>query len=63
MVKEKNCLQAGDRIKRPKLAKTLRQLATQGPDIFYNGSIADELVQELTQFKGIITKDDFQKYR
>ncbi|XP_011144362.1 glutathione hydrolase 1 proenzyme isoform X2 [Harpegnathos saltator] len=54
---------AGDRIKRPKLAKTLKLLALEGPNIFYNGTIADELVEEITRFKGIITKKDFQIYK
>lgn len=55
-------MQAGDRIKRPKLAKTLKLLAQHGPNIFYNGTITDELVKEITEFKGIITKEDFQIY-
>ncbi|XP_014467199.1 PREDICTED: gamma-glutamyltranspeptidase 1-like isoform X2 [Dinoponera quadriceps] len=54
---------AGDRIKRPKLAKTLRLLAINGPNIFYNGVIADELVKEIARFKGIITKRDFETYK
>ncbi|XP_012526690.1 glutathione hydrolase 1 proenzyme [Monomorium pharaonis] len=54
---------AGDRIKRPKLAETLKLIAKHGPNIFYNGSITDKLVDEITKFKGIITKQDFQQYR
>lgn len=53
----------GDLIKRPKLAKTLELIAERGPDVFYNGSITDKLVDEITRFKGIITKRDFQAYR
>lgn len=56
-------LQAGDRIKRPKLAETLKLIAKEGPDVFYNGNITDKLVEEITKFKGIITKRDFQEYR
>lgn len=54
---------AGDRIKRPKLAETLKLIAKHGPDIFYNGNITDKLVDEIAKFKGIITKRDFQEYR
>ncbi|XP_077275212.1 glutathione hydrolase 1 proenzyme [Temnothorax americanus] len=54
---------AGDRIKRPKLARTLKLIAEEGPDVFYNGNITDKLVEEITKFKGIITKRDFQQYR
>ncbi|XP_018357572.1 PREDICTED: gamma-glutamyltranspeptidase 1-like [Trachymyrmex cornetzi] len=54
---------AGDRIKRPKLAKTLKLIAKEGPSVFYNGNITDKLVDEITKFKGIITKRDFQEYK
>ncbi|XP_011636306.1 glutathione hydrolase 1 proenzyme-like [Pogonomyrmex barbatus] len=54
---------AGDRIKRPKLAETLELIARDGPGVFYNGSITDKLVDELKQFDGIITRQDFQAYR
>lgn len=56
-------LQAGDRIRRPQLAKTLELLAESGPDIFYNGSMTDSLVNEITAFKGIITREDFRTYK
>ncbi|KOX78785.1 Gamma-glutamyltranspeptidase 1 [Melipona quadrifasciata] len=52
----------GDRIKRPRLAETLKLIAQNGPSIFYNGSIADILVEEIRSFKGIIKKEDFQNY-
>ncbi|KAL0131679.1 hypothetical protein PUN28_002905 [Cardiocondyla obscurior] len=53
----------GDRIKRPKLAETLRLIAKEGHEVFYNGNITDKLVNEITKFQGIITKRDFQEYR
>lgn len=56
-------MQAGDRIKRPQLAKTLKLIAQYGADIFYKGNITDNLVKEITAFKGIITKQDFYAYR
>jgi gamma-glutamyltranspeptidase len=59
----KNHLQAGDRIKRKRLAKTLRLIADEGIDTFYNGSMADQLVEEIRKFNGIITKEDFQAYK
>ncbi|XP_054010591.1 glutathione hydrolase 1 proenzyme-like [Hylaeus anthracinus] len=54
---------AGDRIKRPKLAETLKLIAEQGPTIFYNGSMGDDLVADIQAIKGIITKEDLQNYR
>lgn len=56
-------MQAGDRIKRPQLAETLKLIAKHGVDIFYKGNIADNLVDEIKAFKGIITKQDFEAYR
>ncbi|XP_076166612.1 glutathione hydrolase 1 proenzyme [Ptiloglossa arizonensis] len=53
----------GDRIKRPRLAETLKLIATNGPDIFYNGTMGDQLVEEIKAANGIITKQDLQNYR
>jgi gamma-glutamyltranspeptidase / glutathione hydrolase len=36
---------AGDRIRNPELARTLRTLAKKGPDAFYSGAIADGIVK------------------
>ncbi|XP_067204018.1 glutathione hydrolase 1 proenzyme-like isoform X2 [Linepithema humile] len=54
---------AGDRIKRKQLANTLRLIADKGVDIFYKGSMADQLIEEIRQFNGIITKQDFENYK
>ncbi|XP_011696819.1 PREDICTED: gamma-glutamyltranspeptidase 1-like isoform X2 [Wasmannia auropunctata] len=54
---------AGDRIKRPKLAETLKLIAEKDPSVFYNGILTDKLVDEIRKFKGIITRRDFQEYR
>lgn len=53
----------GDRIKRPQLANTLKLIAQHGADIFYRGNITDSLVKEIREFKGIITRQDFEDYR
>lgn len=56
-------VQAGDRIKRPKLAATLRTIAEQGIDVFYNGTIGEELVNDVQKFGGILQMDDLRNYR
>lgn len=56
-------VQKGDRIKRPQLANTLKLIAQHGADIFYRGNITDSLVKEIREFKGIITRQDFEDYR
>ena len=43
----------GDTMKRIKLARTLRQIAEQGTDIFYHGDLATKVVQEI-QTRGMI---------
>lgn len=53
----------GDRIKRPRLAETLKLIAINGPDIFYNGNMTDNLVKEIRAFKGIIKREDFVNYK
>lgn len=45
------------------LARTLRLIASQGPDAFYKGEIADLIVKDMAANGGIITKDDLARYR
>jgi gamma-glutamyltranspeptidase / glutathione hydrolase len=54
---------AGDRLAQPDLARTLRIIAEQGPDAFYTGPIADQLVAEMRSGGGLITKDDLAGYK
>ena len=53
--------QVGDRLVQKNLANTLKLIA-QGPQAFYKGSIADELVKASSQNHGILTKKDFADY-
>jgi gamma-glutamyltranspeptidase/glutathione hydrolase len=55
--------QAGDRLVQKDLAQTLRLIATDGPDAFYKGPIADLLVAEMKRGGGLITKDDLAAYQ
>ncbi len=54
--------QVGDRLVQKNLAKTLKLIATKGPQAFYKGSIADELVKASSQNHGILTKKDLSDY-
>ena len=56
-------LKEGDTLKMPQLAKTLRQIAQHGVDIFYNGSLGQQLVEDVQRRGGILTKDDLLQYR
>jgi gamma-glutamyltranspeptidase / glutathione hydrolase len=50
---------AGDVIKQPELGQTLRIIANNGPDGFYNGSVAEDMVETLRGIGGLHTMDDF----
>ena len=54
---------AGDRLVLPDLAKTLRAIATDGPDVFYKGWIADRIAEDMAANGGLITKDDLAAYQ
>lgn len=52
----------GDRIKNPYHAETLRLIAKDGPDIFYQGALGDRVVDEIQSQGGLLTKKDLQSY-
>src|SRR4029079_15254670 len=56
-------LQAGDTLKQPALAKTLRAIARQGRAGFYEGPIAEAWTGELARMGGIITMEDLRRYQ
>jgi gamma-glutamyltranspeptidase/glutathione hydrolase len=53
---------AGDHIVLKDLGKTLRAIATEGPDAFYKGWIADRIAEDLAANGGLITKADLAAY-
>ncbi len=54
---------AGDRLVQPDLARTLQVLAEQGPEAFYTGPIARQIVAEMERGKGLVTAEDLARYR
>ena len=52
----------GDRIVLGDLGKTLRAIATDGPDAFYKGWIADAIAADMKANGGLITKEDLAQY-
>jgi gamma-glutamyltranspeptidase/glutathione hydrolase len=54
---------AGDKIVLADLAKSLTSIATDGPDVFYTGWIADRIAEDMSANRGLITKADLDKYR
>lgn len=53
---------ASDTLKQPELAATLRLIADDGPDAFYTGKIAEQIVAEMERGGGVITRDDLARY-
>ena len=54
--------QAGDKIVLEDLGRTLSAIATDGPDAFYTGWIADAIAADMKANGGLITKEDLEKY-
>ena len=52
----------GSRLRQPMLARTLRLIGEQGPDVFYRGEIADSIVAEMQRGGGIMTRADLEGY-
>ena len=52
----------GDRLVLKDLGKTLRAIATDGPDAFYKGWIADRIAEDMAAHGGLIGKDDLAAY-
>lgn len=54
---------AGTTHRQPRLARTLRRLATAGREAFYRGDIAAEIVRFSHAHDGLLELDDFAGYR
>jgi gamma-glutamyltranspeptidase / glutathione hydrolase len=51
----------GDLQRQPELAETLEAIAREGPDAFYRGSIAKDMVAYLQELGGLHTEQDFDR--
>lgn len=54
--------EAGDTIKNPDLANTLRIIAEEGRDGFYKGEVAEDIVKTSQETGGIFTLEDLENY-
>jgi len=53
----------GTRFVQGDLARTLQLIADSGAQVFYQGSIAELIVQEMARGGGLITRDDLARYQ
>ncbi|XP_063345779.1 glutathione hydrolase 5 proenzyme-like [Pelmatolapia mariae] len=60
--KNGNLLKTGDTVKFEKLADTLETIANEGPDVFYNGTIAKNLISDIQKAGGTLTLEDLASY-
>ena len=51
-------LRAGDRLRQPLLAATLRRVATDGPDAYYRGPIGAEIARAVQASGGVLSAED-----
>ena len=54
---------AGEIFKNPHMAKTLRRIADEGPEVFYRGDIAEKMVRCSEKHGGLFTVEDFAAHR
>ncbi|MEN9392993.1 MAG: gamma-glutamyltransferase [Pseudomonadota bacterium] len=54
---------AGEILKQPDLAWTLKQIAERGADGFYKGPVAERIAADMKANGGLITLDDLANYR
>ncbi|MBI4586878.1 MAG: gamma-glutamyltransferase [Planctomycetes bacterium] len=54
---------SGTRVRLPDLARTYRQIAQEGPESFYRGSIAAVMAQDLESNGSLVTANDLRRYQ
>ena len=55
-------LEAGDRLDQPGLVRTLEVVADEGARTFYNGTLADALMDLIDERGGLVTRGDLDAY-
>ena len=62
-VKDGRLLGEGERVYLPDLARTLERIAAEGPDLFYRGDLAIQMVKDHRAHGGLLTESDLSSYR
>src|SRR5262245_41315962 len=53
----------GALLRQPRLSETLKAIAQKGPEIFYQGWMAEAVVAQLKEAGGVMTLDDLKSYK
>jgi len=53
----------GDRVHNPDLANTLARIARHGPELFYEGEIAEQIAADFEANGGLLSYDDLKNHR
>jgi gamma-glutamyltranspeptidase / glutathione hydrolase len=53
----------GEIIRQPDLGQTLRAIASEGPEVFYQGWIAQAIVETIKKEGGVLTFEDLRNYK
>ena len=61
--KDSTAKKAGNRIIQSDLAKVLKAISEEGPDVFYRGWIAQAMVRDVRQNGGFLTLESLENYR
>lgn len=57
-----NLKEPGDIIKNAEMANSLRQIAKEGADVFYQGAIAQRMAEDMIANEGLLTLEDLNNY-
>ncbi|XP_068617141.1 gamma-glutamyltransferase 1a [Brachionichthys hirsutus] len=60
---QRNILKENDIITFPKMADTYQRIAEEGPGVFYEGSLARSIVEDVQAAGGIVTLGDLSEYQ
>lgn len=56
-------LKSGDTCYNVELGNSLREVAEQGAEAFYNGTVGERLIRDVREAGGILTMDDLRNYK
>ncbi len=58
-----NLRELGSILRNPDMARSLRRIAEDGPEVFYEGAMAREIAEDFARNGGLLSLEDLQAYR